>query len=579
MIIPLIMVQTNSCSQDDDNLPAAGAAVQFSATGIAATPATRTAINGTSGQTEWAQNDPVGIFMTGAATADNRQYTVSNVASGALVPYGAGNTLAFPQSGSVNFIAYYPWKNGQTLGNYPVDVSDQSAPANIDLLYSNDATGKDKSSNPVNLTFTHALAKLKMTVTAGDGFSNLSGLTAVEIQNTGTTAGFKLSNGTDFNITATGNITPRQASPYTYEAILIPGYYASGKVKFTVDGNDYFWDISAINFAPGTRYDYEVTVNKTGITVSSQSITAWGAGSTDEVTAVRTHIRDIPVAFITKGTFIMGSPTSEPNRYNDETQHEVTLTKDFYMSKYPVTNAQYAAFLNANTIGSDGRWASGTYPTEILIETSSGSYNWGLNWDSDNNKWVPVSGYDNHPVIYVTWYGASEYARWAGGSLPTEAQWEYACRGDYPDKATEVNTLPFGIDTGRKLTGDMANFWATYPYDLDYTPSGSSYYDATQSSLYKGGTTAVGSYPDANNYGLYDMHGNVYDWCEDSWNGSAAYGSGAVTDPVSPNPGSYRVLRGGYWRDFAQSCRSAYRISVNPVLASSDIGFRVVFVP
>lgn len=264
--------------------------MQFSATGIAATPATRTAINGTSGETEWALNDPVGIFMTGSATADNRKYTVSNVASGALVPDGAGNTLAFPQSGSVDFIAYYPWKNGQTLGNYPVDVSNQSNPATIDLLYSNNATGKDKSSNPVDLTFTHALAKLKMTVAAGTGFSNLSGLTAVEIQNTGTTAGFKLSNGTDFNITATGNITPRQASasPVIYEAILIPGP-ASGKVKFTVDGNDYFWDIGTlnINFEQNTRYDYAVTVNKSGITVSSQSITAWGAGSTDEVTAVK----------------------------------------------------------------------------------------------------------------------------------------------------------------------------------------------------------------------------------------------------------------------------------------------------
>lgn len=265
-----------ACSQDDDNLPADRAAVQFSATGIAATPATRTAINGTSGETEWALNDPVGIFMTGAATADNRQYTVSNVASGALVPYGSGNILAFPQSGSVNFIAYYPWKNGQTLGNYPVDVSNQSNPATIDLLYSNNATGKDESSNPVNLTFTHALAKLKMTVIAGDGISNLSGLTAVEIQNTGTTASFKLSNGTDFSITATGNITPRHTSPVTYEAILIPGYYASGKVKFTVDGNDYFWDIGTlnINFEQNTRYDYAVTVNKTGITVQG-NITSW----------------------------------------------------------------------------------------------------------------------------------------------------------------------------------------------------------------------------------------------------------------------------------------------------------------
>ncbi|GHS92424.1 hypothetical protein FACS1894203_4850 [Bacteroidia bacterium] len=247
------------------------------------------------------------------------------------------------------------------------------------------------------------------------------------------------------------------------------------------------------------------------------------------------------------------------------------------MSKYPVTNAQYAAFLNANTIESNGRWASGTYPTEKLIATSSGSSNWGLNWDNGNSKWVPVSGYDNHPVIYVTWYGADEYARWVGGSLPTEAQWEYACRGDYPDKATEVNTLPFGIGTGRKLTGDMANFYATNPYDLDNAPSG-DYNDTSQSGLYQGKTTAVGSYPDANNYGLYDMHGNVREWCLDQWDVSDNYSTLPPTDPVC-TLGSSHVLRGGHWDGDAQYCRSAYRRADNPDYAHYSFGFRVVFVP
>ncbi|GHT71942.1 hypothetical protein AGMMS50239_41260 [Bacteroidia bacterium] len=207
-----------------------------------------------------------------------------------------------------------------------------------------------------------------------------------------------------------------------------------------------------------------------------------------------------------------------------------------------------------------------------MVSASSGSSNWGLNWDNGNNKWVPVSGY-NHPVIYVTWYGADEYARWVGGSLPTEAQWEYACRGDYPDKATEVNTLPFGIGTGRKLTGDMANFYAMYPYDLDKS---GNYNDATQNSLNKWRTTAVGAYPYANNYGLYDMHGNVFEWCSD-WYGN--YDSGSVSDPKGSASGSRRVLRGGFWDDGAQLCRSAYRRRDSPDYASSNIGFRVVFVP
>jgi formylglycine-generating enzyme required for sulfatase activity len=103
-----------------------------------------------------------------------------------------------------------------------------------------------------------------------------------------------------------------------------------------------------------------------------------------------------------------------------------------------------------------------------------------------------------------------------------------------------------------------------------------SYNDGTQSGLYKGKTTAVGSYPYANNYGLYDMHGNVFEWCSD-WYGD--YDSSA-TDPKGSAQGSLRVLRGGYWYGNALLCRSAYRYRDNPGNAGNNFfGFRVVFVP
>ena len=151
----------------------------------------------------------------------------------------------------------------------------------------------------------------------------------------------------------------------------------------------------------------------------------------DSVIFYKPVIKTLPIAIdlvsIPAGTFTMGSPSDEPNRQTNETQHQVTLSA-FRMSKYEITNAQYAAFLNAKNIGSDGKYAAGANPTQALIYASSGSYDWGLHYNT--NKWEPVAGYENNPVINVTWYGATEFATYIGGTLPTEAQWEYAARGN-----------------------------------------------------------------------------------------------------------------------------------------------------
>jgi formylglycine-generating enzyme required for sulfatase activity len=123
------------------------------------------------------------------------------------------------------------------------------------------------------------------------------------------------------------------------------------------------------------------------------------------------------------------------------------------MSKYEITNTQYAAFLNARGIGSNGLYAAGAYPTQALIYASSGSYDLGLHYSG--SQWTPVAGYETSPVINVTWYGATEFATYAGGTLPTEAQWEYACRAG--------TTTPFS--TGNYLTNLQANYnWAN-PYN------------------------------------------------------------------------------------------------------------------
>jgi formylglycine-generating enzyme required for sulfatase activity len=262
----------------------------------------------------------------------------------------------------------------------------------------------------------------------------------------------------------------------------------------------------------------------------------------------------ISTVTIPAGTFSMGSSNDEVNRSPVETLHLVMLST-FRMSKYEITNAQYAAFLNAKSIGLDGIWAAGAYPTQILIYASSDSYDWGLNYTS--GQWVPAAGYENHPVINVTWYGATEYATYAGGCLPTEAEWGYACRAG--------SFMPF--NTGTCLTNTQANYHWAYPYDTCCTNT---------NTTFPGKPQQVGTYA-PNAFGLYDMHGNVREWCSDWY---ADYLTEYQINPTGAHSGSSRVIRGGSWADNAQYCRSAYRVDSYPDHCNlHNIGFRVVFAP
>jgi formylglycine-generating enzyme required for sulfatase activity len=308
------------------------------------------------------------------------------------------------------------------------------------------------------------------------------------------------------------------------------------------------------------------------------SVTANGRTETCEVTADASKPKPVETVLIPKGTFLMGSSDGsaagagvpgtdpnvtlvEPNRESNETQHRVTLTRDYRMSKYPISNARYAEFLN--DAGIDGTGAKEDIQGgQVLVEESNSYYNWGLRYNG--SRWEPVATYENHPVIHVSWYGAKAYAEWVGGDLPTEAQWERAARGGLENK-------PFGLGGGTQLTGAMANFDGHYPYDLDRD---GAHHDA--SGAYVRSTTAAGAYS-ANGYGLYDMHGNVYEWCLDGSDGSD-YASSPATDPVGTT-GSDRVLRGGDWICDARYCRSAYRDASYPGDRYSNVGFRVVFYP
>jgi formylglycine-generating enzyme len=219
---------------------------------------------------------------------------------------------------------------------------------------------------------------------------------------------------------------------------------------------------------------------------------------------------------IPAGTFSMGAPGIRGDTYTDAPRHQVTLSA-FKMSKYEVTFDQYDKFCEAT-----GR-------------TKPNDHGWGRG---------------SRPVIFITWDDANAFARWMGCRLPTEAEWEYACRAG-------TNTT---FNTGGNLTTDQANYRGTEPYK-DNPPG-----------VFRKKTMPVGSFA-PNAWGLYDMHGNVREYCSD-WYG--AYSTSAQTNPKGPSTGTFRVTRGGSWDWPADYCRSAYRSKDNPNTPVHCIGFRLV---
>ncbi len=254
-----------------------------------------------------------------------------------------------------------------------------------------------------------------------------------------------------------------------------------------------------------------------GFVISGQE----GSGRT--APSGKTFTNSIGMTFvqIPAGTFMMGSPSSESGRDNDENQHRVTLTQPFYLQTTEVTQGQWKAIMGSNP-----------------------SY-----FDSCGN---------DCPVEQVSWNDCQEFIRKlnqreGNGTyrLPTEAEWEYACRAG--------TTTPF--NTGNCLSANEANYDGNYPYM------------GCSRGQYRKKTVSVGSFS-PNAWGLYDMHGNVWEWCQD-WKGD--YPGGSVTDPEGPSSGQYPVIRGGSWSHNAGNCRSADRNISTPDYRSRFNGFRVAW--
>ena len=239
---------------------------------------------------------------------------------------------------------------------------------------------------------------------------------------------------------------------------------------------------------------------------------------------------------IPSGTFTMGSPTNELGRGSDETQHQVTLTQSYYMQTTEVTQGQWRSVMGSNP------------------------------------SYFSNCG-DDCPVEYVTWNDVQSFItamnqRGEGTyRLPTEAEWEYAARAG--------------------STTAFANGGITVSDSCDYDPNLDvmGWYCGNSDVTYSGclnlsGGTCAGPHPvaskQANAWGLYDMHGNVNEWCQDRYDD---YPTSAVTDPTGPSSGSYRERRGGSWAHYANGCRSARRLIYKPDYRDNNSGFRLVVLP
>lgn len=234
------------------------------------------------------------------------------------------------------------------------------------------------------------------------------------------------------------------------------------------------------------------------------------------------------------GTFQMGSTTGVSN---EAPIHSVTLSK-FSISKYEITNDQYATFMNGIGANIDGSFNGVEYldMDGIHVQISHTS-----------NSFIAAAGKENNPVVEVSWYGAKAYAEYYGGRLPTEAEWEFASKG-----------------------GNSSN---------GYTYSGSNTIDniAWYTSNDGGATHAIGT-KSANEIGLHDMSGNVWEWTND-WYDYNYYSSSPSNNPQGPTTGTEPVARGGGWINGSNHCRVAYRGYASPTDTFSYLGFRPVFIP
>jgi formylglycine-generating enzyme required for sulfatase activity len=273
---------------------------------------------------------------------------------------------------------------------------------------------------------------------------------------------------------------------------------------------------------------------------------------------------------IPAGSFTMGSPPTEPGRSSNETQHPVTLTKPFYMLITEVTNKQWNTLIFDTGLGArpSTSHTGDDYPVETVNWYEAAYFANRLSIIEGRTACYSLSGCNaNVPGADMECTTVAISGTCTGYRLPTEAQWEYAARaGTSTAYANPVNFDATDTETGAGFNKNLdAMGWYSYNGAMQNVSAVTAYEDGTKPVAAK----------QANLWGLYDMHGNVYAWCQDWWDG-LAYSVDPVTDPTGNATGSHRVMRGGSWISNAVYVRSAYRARNMPGVRMNNLGFRLV---
>ena len=300
-------------------------------------------------------------------------------------------------------------------------------------------------------------------------------------------------------------------------------------------------DSSVLSDLPESVEDQSATPDEADVTDTA----AEEADFTDtaQVFAPLPEVED-GLVHIPGGTFIMGSPETENWRGSDETPHEVRVS-DFYLSPCEVTQSEYESLTGENP----GAFRGADLPVESVAWLDAIRY---CNARSEAVGLSPAYEIGEDSVI---WNRSAD-----GYRLPTEAEWEYACRAG--------TVTPFNNE--KSVSPDEANYYGHYPYEIEENYFNQSVL-TTRPGEYRQTTVNVGSFA-PNAFGLYDMHGNVNEWC---WDCYGDYDVSAVSNPVGPDSGTRRVYRGGGWNDFAKNLRSAYRAAGPADMVSYNLGFRL----